>query len=372
MTASYEALGVPAMINAAGRYTALGGSLMPPEILDAMRAAASTHVDMVELHRRVGARLAELTGNEAADVTCGAAAGIALAVLGCRSGTDEAEAIRIAEGRARPAEVIVLRAQRVPYIPAVRLAGADIVEAGSVGGCTAADLEAAVTEHTVAVLYVARPDLARGVLDLPAAVAVARRHRLRVIVDAAAQLPPRENLWRFTRDEGADVALFSGGKELCGPQASGLVVGRRELIDAMALHAAPLQRLGRAMKVGKEEIMGLLAAVERYLSLDLDEQAAAWEAVLAGWSAGLGELAGLAVRRDEVNEAGQPIPRLVVRLDGGVTADAMFARLRSGRPQVAVALVGPQEFGVTPETVTEDEAAQLVPAIRAALAELCA
>src|SRR5699024_9522508 len=220
----YARLGVRPLVNAAGRYTKFGGSVMPPAVVAAMADAARCHVPIDDLQRKSGERLAELTRNEAAYVTTGAAAGIVLSILVAATGTDPVAVRAVAEGRHRPREVIVQRGHHVPYVPAVRLAGARVVEVGTLMGTDPADFAAAVGEHTVAVLHIAGDHLARGTLDL-ASVRQAVGE-VPVIVDAAAQLPPVENLWRFTGEGGGDVALFSGGKDLCGPQASGLVVGR--------------------------------------------------------------------------------------------------------------------------------------------------
>ena len=145
-------------------------------------------------------------------------------------------------------------------------------------------------------------------------IGIAKARGAPVIVDAAAQLPPVENLWRFTRI-GADVAIFSGGKDLRGPQSSGLILGRRELIAACALNGNPNHSIGRPMKVGKEEIAGLVAAVERYVTMDHTARARYCEETVAEWSAALNALPGVSARRDFPNEAGQPLPRCRVTIE---------------------------------------------------------
>src|SRR5690606_22540826 len=150
-------------------------------------------------------------------------------------------------------------AHRIPYDLAVRAAGARLVVVGSPGGTASEELAAAIGPQTAAVLVVAGEHLSRGALPPPAGGAIAPERGVPVVVDAAAQLPPPENLWRFTAELGADLAIFSGGKDLAGPQASGLILGRAELVAACLAHASPNQRMGRSMKVGKEEMLGLLA-----------------------------------------------------------------------------------------------------------------
>jgi D-glucosaminate-6-phosphate ammonia-lyase len=239
---------------------------------------------------------------------------------------------------------------------------------GSVLSTTTADLRAAIGPRTVALLYVAGDHLRRGALPLRVAVEVAHHHGVPVVVDAAAQLPPRSNLWHFTRGAGADLALFSGGKDLRGPQASGLMVGRRDLVDAVAMHASPNQRFGRAFKTGKEEIMGLLAAVEEYMRQDEDERLRGWHAVLERWRAGLASVPGIRVEHSATNEAGQPIPRLIVHLTGKQTAaGAVVDRLLAGEPAVAVATVSEASIGLTPDCLLDGEQDLVVPAVHTAL-----
>ena len=277
----YEQLGVRRVINADATLTRLGGSLMPPGVLDAMREAAGSFVDMHELQGVVGRRLAELTRNEAAYVATGAAAGIVLATLATMTGGElPAIADLIEEGSAPKDEVIIHRAHRIPYDPAIRLAGAKIVEIGNRLQTFDWELEAAFTPRTAMVFYAAGVHLAPGALPLGKTIELAHGHGVPVVVDAAAQLPPTENLWRFTRELGADLAIFSGGKDLHGPQASGLLVGTKAMIAAVAVNGSPNQRLGRPMKVGKEEMIGLLAAVERYVAIDWRERAEDYEEIV--------------------------------------------------------------------------------------------
>ncbi len=336
----YESLGLRRIINADARLTRLGGSLMPEPVLAAMREAAGSYVDIFELQRRVGRRLADLTHNEAAYVCTGASAGLFLATLACMTGDDLPAIARLPRVRPPRHEVIVHRAQRIPYDPAVELAGATLVEVGNALQTFEWEFEAAIGERTAAVLYIAGEHLSRGALPLPETIRLAHQHGIPVIVDAAAQLPPVESLWHFTRDLGADLAVFSGGKDLRGPQASGLIVGRADLIEACYENGAPHQRLGRPMKVGKEEMVGLLTAVELYLRQDHAARLAGFEQMVAGWVQALSGCAGVTARRDFPNEAGQPTPRVYIEFDpslAGITAEAVWQHLWSGDPAIAAA-----------------------------------
>ena len=193
----------------------------------------------------------------------------------------------------------------------------------------------------------------KGQVPLEEGIAIARRHGIPLIVDAAAQLPPVENLWRFT-EMGADLAIFSGGKGLCGPQSSGLVVGRKALIEAIAFHANPRMAIGRPMKVGKEEIVGLMAAVKRYLALDHNAIMQAWEAQVQTVIAAFEGVPHVTARRSFPSEAGQPMPRAEIIFDEaglGLTRDDILKRLRQGEPSIALAAAGAGGVFVNPQTL---------------------
>lgn len=370
----YDDLGVRRQVNAATTFTALGGSLMPPEVLDAMRSAAGSFVDMHELHLAAGRRLATATGNEAAYVTSGCAAALVLATLACRSGGDPRVIERLPDADGEPDEVVMHTAHRIPYDPALRLAGARIRQVGNVLQTFAWELEAAITDRTAAVLYVAGGHVPQSALPLSDVVRIAHERGVPVIVDAAAQLPPVSNLWHFTAEVGADLALFSGGKALHGPQASGLMVGRADLVEAARQNGAPFQRLARAMKVGKEEIAGLVAAVERYLALDHDALARQWEETVEFWLDRLAGLPGVTARRESHNEAGQPVPRVhiaVDAVDAKTDAASVIAGLGGGDPAIAVLPDAPlgvtKGFWLSPDLLQPGEAELVATEVRSQL-----
>ncbi len=355
----YESLSTRPVINADTTLTRLGGSLMPEPVLAAMNEAAKNFVDMFELQHQVGHRLAELTRNEAAYVCTGAAAGLFLASLACMTGTDLKAIARLPDLTGLKNEIIIHCAHRIPYDPAVRLAGAKLVEVGNALQTFPWEMEAAITERTAAVLFIAGEHLSFGALSLQATIKIAHAHGLPVIVDAAAQLPPPDNLWHFTRDLGADLAIFSGGKDLRGPQASGLIVGRADLIAACAENGSPHQRLGRAMKVGKEEMVGLLAAVEWYLQQDHQARMADFEATVQFWVDSFRGWPGVTARRDYPNEAGRPLPWALLEFDPdatGLTATQIQQQLWDGNPRIAVSLAGTHGIHLTPDTLEPGEA----------------
>ncbi|MGH2379073.1 MAG: aminotransferase class V-fold PLP-dependent enzyme [Candidatus Limnocylindria bacterium] len=344
VTGVYGRLGVRPLINANAWLTRLGGSLMPPEVIEAMREASAAFVDMHELQRAVSSRIAQLTRNEAALVCSGASAGLVLATLACMTGRDLralGRLIQLGVGTLPKRDVIVHCGQRTPYDPAIVLAGGRLVQIGNVIQTFEWELQAAIGPATAAVLYLPGEIYSRGALPLERVLAIAHAAGVPVIVDAAAQLPPPENLWRFA-EMGADLVLFSGGKALRGPQASGLIVGKPDMVAACEMHAAPHQRLGRPMKVGKEEMCGLLAAVELYLAQDHAARTAEIERITAAWVETLGALPGVCARRDFPSEAGQPLPRARLDLEPslGLTSGDVRAALLAGEPPIDVAVSG--------------------------------
>jgi L-seryl-tRNA(Ser) seleniumtransferase len=358
----YDKLGVTKVINGAATLTRLGGSLMPPEVLAAMAEAAQHFVDMEELQAKVGRQIAEWTYNEAAYVSCGAAAGLALSAAACIAGTDPDKRARLPYSEGMANEVIVHKRNRVGYDFAVRQAGAKLVEIGVKGDATAAELEAAITGETAAILYFYNVNRMDGLVPLEQGIEIAARHNVPTIVDAAAQIPPVENLWRFTQ-MGADLALFSGGKGLCGPQSSGLILGRQDLVEACAFHACPRPYIGRPMKVGKEELVGLMAAVRWYLDQDHGALMQRYEDQVRYAIEALGALPHVTARRSFPSEAGQPMPRAEILLDEealGLTGRDLLTRLREGTPSIALQPAGKNGVYVNPQTLVPGQERAIV------------
>jgi L-seryl-tRNA(Ser) seleniumtransferase len=356
----YAELGVEPVINAAMTSTALGGSLMPPPVVEAMASAAGSFVDMAHLQRAVGERLARLTRNEAGFVTSGAAAGIALAVTAC-----------LTRGGAEPAafppgsgEVVVFRGQRTGYQYAARQTGARLVEVAG----TAEAFVAGVNDRTACVLWFAGPSYARDALPIAEVVAIAQALGVPVLVDAAAQIPPVASLWHYTAELGADAVIVSGGKGLRGPQASGLVLGRSWIVEGCRAHACPHPAIGRPMKVGKEEILGLLAAVEWTLGQDEPATLASYESSVRRWVDGLAGLPGVQVWRGYPSEAGQPHSRALIRLapESGWIPDRLVAALWQGRPRIAVGRLDadPDVLALNPQTLQPGEDGVVLAALR--------
>lgn len=365
----YDDLGVRRVINASATLTRLGGSLMPPPVLAAMQEGASAFIDLPELQQRVGERIAELTHNDACYISSGAAAGIAVAVSACLTGGDPAKVAALPENPGDKNEVVVHRGQRNGYDHAARQTGARMVEIGTKEGTQPEELEAAIGPHTACVLYFAGAHFAKGAVPLPDVIRIAHARGVPVLVDAAAQIPPVSNLWHFTLDLGADIAIFSGGKGLRGPQSSGLVLGRADIIAACRPNASPNHSLGRPMKVGKEEMLGLLAAVEWSLGRDEATVLADYEVTVQMWLAGLADIPGVRAERGYPSEAGQPHSRAIIHIGPPcpLTRDDVVAALWAQDPRIAVASVGDDAIALNPQTLEPGEAEQVLTALRQVL-----
>lgn len=263
----YEELGVRPFINAADNYTRFGGSIMWPCAVEAMVEASRQYVNLHEMQTRVGKAIAEMTGNEAAYVSCGAAGGIALAVASCMAGTDPEKIERLPDTSGMKNEVIVHRCARFYEDIAIQSPGAVIVEMGDERGATEEQLAACINERTAAVLTLSPWG---RMLPIDRIVDIAHGHNVPVLVDAAFSIPPKANFRYFTRELGVDAIIASGGKAIRGPQTTGLVIGKRSIIEGCAAHGNPNRAIGRTMKVGKEELAGIYAAVKYIMERDED------------------------------------------------------------------------------------------------------
>lgn len=379
----YDELGVQPVINAAATLTRLGGSRMDPEVLAAMNEAAASFVHIDELQASAGKVIAEITGAESGYVVTGAAAGLTLGVAACIAGLDVAKMDRLPDTTGMKNEVVVQRGHRNFYDHAIRAAGVKFVEVGTLGypgagGTYGWQLEDAITENTAAV---ACPIFRTpGTLPLPEVAAIAHAKGVPVIVDAAAELPPRDNLRRFIR-EGADLVVFSGGKAIGGPQSSGILAGRRDLIASVSLQqqdmdvrpetwtrrwmledgsvrGIPTQGFGRAFKVGREEIVGLITALKRFVAGTDEEDIERWNRVLDVVEEYLDGVPGLTpVREHNPGKA----PGLWIGVDESVTkvnAYGVLNALLDGSPPIAAAETRGElgNLGVLPHGLRPDEA----------------
>ena len=266
-TGFYQNLGVNTVINGWSWVTVVGGSLMPQPVMDSMLEASRNFVDMHELNQKAGEEIARITGAESGLVTAGSAAGMQLQAAACITGTDSAKISKLPDTRKLKNQIVIHRMHRVSYDRCFRGAGADLVEIGDSGNTEPWELEEAINKKTAAVAYIFGPRKS-GDLSLETVVDIAHSHVVPVIVDAAAMLPPVENLTKYI-ELGADMVSFSGGKGIMGPQSSGVRCGRKDLIEAAYLNAAPnSQGIGRPAKVSKENIAGLITALQLFVDRD--------------------------------------------------------------------------------------------------------
>jgi D-glucosaminate-6-phosphate ammonia-lyase len=270
----YERIGVRPVINGLGATTAVGGSLMRPEVTAAMAEASKAFVVIDELNRKVGEKIAEVTGAEAGYVTAGSAAGMLLAIAACIAGTDPIKINMLPQSEGLKNEVIVHRNHRINYDQMYRAAGGVIVEIGMPFDTKPWELEHAITDKTACVTYVDSSNTAKGALDFETLVEISRKRGVPVVVDAASTIPPLDHLRRWIR-WGADLVIYSGGKGIRGPQDSGLLAGRRDLIEAARANGSPNGAVGRGMKVSKEAMVGLWTALELLPTVDQEADHAA-------------------------------------------------------------------------------------------------
>jgi len=332
---TYEDFGIRPFINASGTITTLGGSLMPPETLAAMRGAAGAFVDLNDLLVRAGDYLARRIGVEGAFVSCGAASGMQLAAAACLTGTDAERIRRLPHTEGWKNEFVISMVDSHTYIhQGIEICGGKLVRVGSKTEVIAADIVDGIGEKTAAVVhFLGRQTRAQ----LQEVIAGAGARGVPVIVDAAAQLPPRSNLTELT-GMGASLVVFSGGKGLRGPQNSGLVLGKKAFVEAVRLNSSPHSAIGRGMKVGKEEIMGLVATVDRFLAGNDAEDRVMWERQAGCVVQALGGIPG--VRAYVLGEGQQAAPdfapRAYVDLEGAGRAEAVIRAMREGDPSVVV------------------------------------
>ena len=360
----YARLGVLPIINARGMNTMASGSLMPKPVLDAMTEAAGAFVDMAELNARAGAHIARLVGVEGAHVTSGSAGGLLLAAAACIAGDDPARIARLPDTTGLRNEIVIQRCDRIHYDQALRMAGAVLVEVGETDACTPQAIEAAVGPRTAALIYIVSPGLAERGVGPDGMARIAHAHGLPLIVDAASTLPPVGHLRRWT-EAGADLVILSGGKGIRGPQNTGLLVGRADLVRAAAANGAPNSAVGRPCKVSKEAIIGLVTALELFLQEDHDTE---WVRHLDEARRILGATAGLPGVRGRLEEDRSvwTAPTVLVSIDPavtGLTPEAVMHALRRGAPPIMVR-VHRGELLVDPHCLRGDEASLVARRLR--------
>ena len=391
----YERFGVRPIINVATAVaTRWGGALMKQEALDAMIEAAKESVCLDELQAAASKIIAERTHAEAGIVTCGAAAALTLGTAACITGFDVTRMNRLPDTSGMPNEVIMAQHQISGYNHAITAAGAKLIGVGIPNDTTPPgeehvptiyDFESAITENTAAIAYAPRPG---NNPPLEQVTALGKKYNIPVILDAANQLPPIENLYKFI-DMGADLVAFSGGKAIRGPQNSGILCGRRDLIAAAVLQTLdmagetfdkwdppaslipkeklrgkPLHGIGRGMKAAKESIVGLLTALQKFTEEESLRELEQGRSLLEGIAAHLNGVAGVEFKisahsyKDHIR-----FPMLEVKLDEskvGRSAAEIAQRLRDGEPIIYTSEQLHRSVLIIDSTNLRDETAKIV------------
>ncbi len=356
----YKKLGVSPVINAQSWVTALGGSLMRPEVLQAMDDAAQVFINMTDLNRAAGEVVARACGADKGLVTSGCAAAQVLMVAACMTGQNEDNVEQLPDTTGMKNEVILFKGQRNRYDKSFVTPGATLVEFGSETDATVEELEAAINENTACIAFVVAPFLPTGI-GLEETIRLAREHDVPVIVDAAAEVPPRANLSKFIK-MGADMVGFSGGKGIGGPQATGLLAGSSDLMEAAFMNSlnlyASVAGIGRPMKVSKENIIGLVTAIELFTDSDEASEWAGWQSKAEFVLESLSGIPGLRVElEDDPSERQGPQPVLYFEDDyDGPSIDEIKKQLEAGDPAIYVGGGGArQEINIVMVNVQDGE-----------------
>jgi len=385
----YEELGVKTVINAAGTQTFLGGSIVHPKVMEAMKEAAGKFVNMGELIEKAGEFIAKVTGAEAAIVTAGCYAALVVGTAACimrgttleeidnhplhhypesREWIDLIQILPNTENLKN--EVIIQRGHYTPYEHAFRVAGGRLRKVGSERSCTVREIEEAIGEKTAAIAFiVAKSD--RGV-SLKKVIEVGKRYDVPVIVDAAAELPPRENLRKFIA-MGADLVAFSGGKAIRGPNDTGFLCGRRDLIRLAALQAFPYHGIGRIAKVDRTQVVGLITALKIFLERDEEAEFKSWENKLKTIERILEGIPQIKRMEIKVESETRRSPVLTIELDIeslGASSKEVAYRLREKPPYVWVLFAEPDKLMVFPYTLRDGEENIVGESIRKTLEEM--
>jgi len=344
----YARIGVRPFINARGTWTYLSGSLELPEVRAAKQEAARHFVDIFELQRAAGKRLSELSGAESGMVTSGAAGAMASATAGCMAGTDPAKIWQLPDTSGMKGEVVL--SERSAFDNAIRLTGAKLVLAP-----TLEQAEAATGPNTAMIYTTSLGE------ELQKTVALAKKKNVPLLLDDAAGIPPIENLKLYAK-MGIDLYCFSGGKGLAGPQCAGLLLGRKDLIDAALANTSPWEgAVCRGMKVGKEEVMGVLAAVEAWTKMDLGALNRLWEQRVKRIATMVETVPGVTTEI-KIPVDGNRYPTLTVKWDEAAwkfTVADCDRQLRQGEPRIEVLTASnpslvPAVLGHDPKTPQEN------------------
>ncbi len=347
----FEELGVRTFINAAGTYTALTASLMPKEVIESIQYASHHYVSLDELQEKVGARIASMLKCEDALVSSGAFAAIVYATAAAMAGKDREKIIKLPDDLTGiKNEIIIQKAHRFGYDRAVRNCGGKLVEVE-----TRQDLENAVNENTAMMFFYNNANN-QGEIKDKEFVELGKKHNIPTFNDCAADVPPVENLWKWT-EMGFDMVAFSGGKGLRGPQSAGLLLGRKDLIEAARLNMPPRANLGRGMKVNKEEVLAMLVALELFLARDHEKQWEIWENEIGHIQQGISDIPGISTEM-YVPEIANHVPSLKIVFDNSTMKHSpkeIREALVKGKPSIEVTSATENELHLSTWMMSEGE-----------------
>jgi L-seryl-tRNA(Ser) seleniumtransferase len=326
----FKELGLRTFINAAGTYTSMTGSLMPKEVSDAISYGTTEYVNLDDLQDKVGERIAELLECEYATVSSGCFGAMSIGMAGILTGMDPEKVRQLPNTEGMKNEVIIQESHTIGYAQALTNVGAKVIKVK-----TAKDLEKAINKNT-AMLWFLNAHTDQGVIKWEEFIALGKKHDIPTFIDCAADVPPVENLFKFTK-MGFDLVSFSGGKGLRGPQSAGLLLGKRKYIEAARMHTPPRgETIGRGMKVNKEEVLGMLAALELYLQKDHKAEWAMWEAQIKLISDNALKIKGVETEI-HVPKYANHVPSLRIRWDQSLVkispSDAR-EQLKNGHPSI--------------------------------------
>jgi len=335
----YENLGLKTIVNASDTYTRIGGSRMSENVLSAMCEAGRYFVDIVELNKTVSHEIATMTQNEAAFISSGGAACVVITASCLMVGNDFELASELPDtSRCSKNEIIVFENQtKIPMLPywhLIELSGAKLVKVGA----SLDELEKAVCDRTAGMYFFAADVIyEEGLPPLKDVISLMHTLGVPIIVDAAAQLPPKSNLWYYTRDLGANGVIFSGGKFLAGPQSTGLFLGDKQIADRCYAFANPNVSIGRPYKVGKEEFIGIYTAMKEFIESDAEAVKRSQNKHLDLIEKSLLDCKDLQIRRSHQARLAQDAPMLIVDLPEGKTgADCSKFMLESCNPAIDI------------------------------------
>ena len=359
----FEELGVRTFINAAGTYTALTASLMPKEVVDSIQYATHHFVSLDELQQKVGARIATMLRCEDALVSAGAFSAIVYGTAAAMAGKDPKKIAALPDNLTGiKNEVIIQKAHRVGYDRAVRNCGAKLIEVETVE-----ELESAINEKTAMLLFINFSNNEGNIKDKEF-VALGKKHQIPTFNDCAADVPPVENLWKYT-EMGFDMVAFSGGKGIKGPQSAGLLLGRKDLIEAARINMPPRANIGRGMKVNKEEVLGMMVALELYLAKDHDKEWQYWESQNAHIQKSIADIPGISTEIF-VPEIANHIPSLRILFDRSKTKHSpkeIKEALKNGQPSIEVAGASEDTLNITVWMLNKGEEKQVAKRLSEAL-----